>query len=102
MATILSKNDYYHLYLTELVQYNEQPFMDLTTNETETMIGNLWEGLYKNYFLGIKKQNGSMESPIGSTVPLILIKKDYSQLFVVTETADGELIILKQLLDFKQ
>ncbi|MGG6431235.1 hypothetical protein ACPF7I_09790 [Anoxybacillus sp. D401a] len=102
MATILSKDDYYHLYLTELVQYNEQPFMDLTTNETETMIGNLWEGLYKNYFLGIKKQNGSMESPIGSTVPLILIKKDYSKLFVVTETADGELIILKQLLDFKQ
>ncbi|WP_461200581.1 hypothetical protein [Anoxybacillus sp. TBDG-1] len=102
MDKILEKDDYYHLYLPELVQYNEQPFMDLTTNETEMMIGNLWEGLYKNYFLGIKKQNGSIESPIGSTVPLILIKKDYSKLFVVTETADGELIILKQLLDFKQ
>lgn len=102
MGNILPADDYYHLYLPELVQYNEQPFMDLTTNETETMIGNLWEGLYKNYFLGIKKQNGSIESPIGSTVPLILIKKDYSKLFVVTETADGELAILKQLLEFKQ
>ncbi|MBB6175301.1 hypothetical protein HNQ82_000111 [Anoxybacillus tengchongensis] len=100
MDKILKKDDYYHLYLPELVQYNEQPFMDLTTNETEVMVGNLWEGLYKNYFLGIKKQNGSIESPIGSTVPLILIKKDYSQLFVVTETADGELVILKQLLEF--
>ncbi|MGJ7034964.1 hypothetical protein [Anoxybacillus eryuanensis] len=100
MGGILEKDDYYHLYLPELVQYNEQPFMDLTTNETEVMVGNLWEGLYKNYFLGIKKQNGSIESPIGSTVPLILIKKDYSKLFVVTETADGELVILKQLLEF--
>ncbi|KFZ42134.1 hypothetical protein CS060_13220 [Anoxybacillus flavithermus] len=102
MDDIFEKDDYYHLYLPELVQYNEQPFMDLTTNETETMIGNLWEGLYKNYFLGIKKQNGSIESPIGSTVPLILIKKDYSKLFVVTEAADGELVILKQLLEFTQ
>ncbi|CUA79890.1 hypothetical protein [Anoxybacillus suryakundensis] len=100
MDKILKKDDYYHLYLPELVQYNEQPFMDLTTNETEVMVGNLWEGLYKNYFLGIKKQNGSIESPIGSTVPLILIKKDYSKLFVVTETADGEIVILKQLLEF--
>lgn len=55
MGNILPADDYYHLYLPELVQYNEQPFMDLTTNETEMMIGNLWEGLYKNYFLGIKK-----------------------------------------------
>ncbi|WP_041638129.1 hypothetical protein [Anoxybacillus flavithermus] len=102
MGNILQADDYYHLYLPELVQYNEQPFMDLTTNETKIMIGNLWEGLYKNYFLGIKKQNGSIESPIGSTVPLILIQKDYSKLFVVTETADGELVILKQLLEFTQ
>ncbi|WP_297989212.1 hypothetical protein [Anoxybacillus sp.] len=102
MNDILQTDEYYHLYLTELVQYNEQPFMDLTTNETEIMIGNLWEGLYKNYFLGIKKQNGSIESPIGSTVPLILIKKDYSKLLVITETADGELVILKQLLEFTQ
>lgn len=102
MGDILPKDDYYHLYLTELVQYNEQPFMDLTTKQTEVMIGNLWEGLYKNYFLGIKKQNGSIESPIGSTVPLILIHKHYSKLFVVTETADGELVILKQLLELAQ
>jgi hypothetical protein len=98
----LQKDQYYHLYLPELIAYNEQPFMDLTLEQTERMIGNLWEGLYKNYFLGIKKRNGTTVSPIGSTIPLILISKDYRYLLVITETADGEPIRLIQLLQFPQ
>jgi hypothetical protein len=98
----LQKEQYYHLYLPELIAYNEQPFMDLTLEQTERMIGNLWEGLYKNYFLGIKKRNGTTVSPIGSTIPLILISKDYRYLLVITETADGEPIQLIQLLQLPQ
>ncbi|KDE47644.1 MULTISPECIES: hypothetical protein [unclassified Geobacillus] len=94
----LSKKDYYALYLPELVAYTEQPLPGLSTAKTQTVIGRLWEGLYKSYILGIKKEDGSILSPIGSTMPLILIRKDYSRLFVLIEAKTGEKVMLVQLL----
>ncbi|MFC0296962.1 hypothetical protein [Geobacillus jurassicus] len=94
----LSKEDYYALYLPELVAYTEQPLPGLSTATTQAIIGRLWEGLYKSYILGIKKEDDSILSPIGSTMPLILIRKDYSRLFVLTETETGEKVMLVQLL----
>jgi hypothetical protein len=67
-----------------------------TSAETARIIGNLWEGLYKNYFLGIKKADGSIISPIGSTIPLILLANDKTHLLVLTEAANGESILLRQ------
>jgi hypothetical protein len=92
----IRKKNYYHFYLPELIVYNEQPFSDLSTEKTQKIIGNLWEGLYKNYFLGIKKKNGMIISPIGSTMPAILISKDYTHLIVLFEARDGEKIQLIQ------
>ncbi|MCM2531646.1 hypothetical protein NDK43_03560 [Neobacillus pocheonensis] len=67
-----------------------------TSTETARIIGNLWEGLYKNYFLGIKKADGTIVSPIGSTIPLILVANNKTHLLVLTETANGEPILLRQ------
>ncbi|GMN98054.1 hypothetical protein [Parageobacillus thermoglucosidasius] len=92
----IQKQQYYSLYLPDLIVYNEQPLPDLSMEKTQEIIGKLWEGLYKSYFLGIKKEDGSILSPIGSTTPLILISKDYSHLLVLTETKDGEKIRLTQ------
>lgn len=92
----IQKQQYYSLYLPDLIVYNEQPLPDLSMEKTQEIIGKLWEGLYKSYFLGIKKEDGSILSPIGSTMPLILISKDYSHLLVLTETKDGEKIRLIQ------
>ncbi|MBA2873475.1 hypothetical protein [Thermaerobacillus caldiproteolyticus] len=92
----IQEKNYYHLYLPELIVYNEQPFPDLSFEKTQEIIGKLWEGLYRNYFLGIKREDGSVISPIGSTVPLILLSKDYSHLIVLTETKNGEKIQLVQ------
>jgi hypothetical protein len=66
--------------------------------ETQRVVGNLWEGLYKNYLLGIKKADGTVESPLGSTIPLILVANDKSHLLALTETAKGEPILLRQLI----
>jgi hypothetical protein len=88
--------NYYHVYLPELIVYNEQPFPDLSLEKTQEIIGNLWEGLYKNYFLGMKRKDGSVISPIGSTIPLILLSKDYSHLIVLTEAKNGEKFQLLQ------
>jgi hypothetical protein len=91
----IREKNYYHFYLPELIVYNEQPFPDLSMEKTQKIIGNLWEGLYKNYFLGIKK-NGTVVSPIGSTMPVIFISKDYTHLIVFFETRDGKKIRLIQ------
>lgn len=92
----IREQNYYHFYLPELLVYNEQPFPDLSQEKTQEIIGNLWEGLYKNYFLGIKQKDGTLTSPLGSTIPLLLISKDYSHLIVLTKTKNGETVQLVQ------
>jgi hypothetical protein len=82
-----------------LSQFNEQTkniLPGFSKTETARIVGNLWEGLYKNYFLGIKKADGTSENPNGSTLPLILIATNKTHLFVLTETEKGEPILLRQ------
>lgn len=67
-----------------------------TKEETAEIMGRLWEGLYKNYILGIKKADGTSVNPAGSTIPLILLANNKSHLLVITETAAGEPILLRQ------
>jgi hypothetical protein len=74
-------------------------FPGFTKGETDRIEGNLWEGLYKNYLLGIKKADGTTVSPIGSTMPLILLANDKTHLLVLTETANGEPILLRQMIE---
>jgi hypothetical protein len=84
-----------------LSQFNEQAkdaLPGFTKSETAAVVGNLWEGLYKNYLLGIKKADGTSESSKGSTLPLILIAIDKTNLLVLTETASGEPILLRQMM----
>ncbi|WP_027407797.1 hypothetical protein [Anoxybacteroides tepidamans] len=92
----INEKHYYHFYLPELLSYNEQPFPDLSQEKTQKMIGYLWEGLYKNYFLGIRQKDGTVVSPLGSTIPLLLISKDYSHLIVLTKAKNGETVQLIQ------
>lgn len=89
----------YHAYpLTDFSQRAKAGFPGFTKAETINMIGRLWEGLYKNYFLGITKQDGTKVDSTGSTIPLILLAKDKSHLLVLTETESGDSILLRQLL----
>jgi hypothetical protein len=84
-----------------LSQFNEQAkdaLQGFTKSETAAVVGNLWEGLYKNYLLGIKKADGTSESSKGSTLPLILVAIDKTHLLVLTETASGEPILLRQMM----
>ncbi|MCQ6266212.1 hypothetical protein M1K46_11105 [Fictibacillus sp. WQ 8-8] len=82
--------------LNDLPQYQNSPLPGFTQDQTNKIIGNLWEGLYKNYFLGVKKSNGSKVDPIGSSMPLILFSKDKTHLMVLFKLKDGEYIQLIQ------
>lgn len=84
--------------LTEIYRYAEKPLLGFTAKETNEIIGRLWEGLYKNYFLSIKNIDGTETDPIGSTIPLIMIAKNKSHLLVISKLKTGEVMLLKQLI----
>ncbi|KUP05979.1 hypothetical protein Q75_09940 [Bacillus coahuilensis p1.1.43] len=94
----IDKDNFNVFTLSELVDYNERPLPGFTEEETERLIGNLWEGLYKNYFLGIKKESGEVVEPFDSTIPLLLISKDKKFLYVLI-IKDNEPVIFKQVLE---
>jgi hypothetical protein len=92
----LSDYQAFPLNLFQKIVKNDLP--GFTREKTEKIVGQLWEGLYKNYFLGIKNADGTNVSPIGSTLPLILIANNKTHLLVLTETANGDPILLRQMI----
>jgi hypothetical protein len=87
---------YRRIPLTEIDQFQTEPIPGLTTKETTKFLGGLWEGLYKNYVLGIDI-NGSAVSPLGSTEPLIVIPKENpDHVFILFRTADDTPVQLMQ------
>ncbi len=92
----LPTNQYHIISLTDLAQYNNAPLFGMSEAKTQETIGKLWEGLYKNYFLGIKLQDGTIVEPIGSSEPHLLISKDLTHLLVLFQTNEGQPIKLIQ------
>jgi hypothetical protein len=86
----------YPISLIELVKYQSTPLPGLTEEESTKVLGQLWEGLYKNYLLGIQISEEETVSPLGSKVPLILIGKDKSHLIILIETKNGQKVQLIQ------
>lgn len=78
--------------LTELYQYNKKPLASLSDKETNRVIGQLWEGLYKNYIIPITTNHHDSSSHV---IPLILIDKNNTHLYVLYEL-NGKEFILKQ------
>ncbi|MEH7492781.1 hypothetical protein [Neobacillus niacini] len=94
----INLKNYHALPLSQFNELAKDVLPGFTKSETGAIVGNLWEGLYKNYILGIKKADGTSENPKGSTLPLILIAKDKTHLLVLTETASLEPILLRQMI----
>ena len=92
-------NEYQGFPLTRFNGKAKVALLGFSKKETERIEGNLWEGLYANYFLGIKKADGTSVSPMGSTIPLILVAKNKTHLLVLTETLAGEPILLRQRIE---
>ncbi|WP_062355863.1 hypothetical protein [Bacillus kwashiorkori] len=84
------------LSLMDLPNYATKPLPNFSQQQTNKLIGQLSEGIYKNYFLGIRKKDGTFIKPLGSTIPFILLSKNKQSIYVVFETKEGESILLKQ------
>ncbi|SES83708.1 hypothetical protein SAMN05216389_102400 [Oceanobacillus limi] len=77
------ESDNYHLIpLTELYQYQSKNFPKLSRARTDKIIGQLWEGLYKNYIIPI---TDSKEMKSSSYMPIILLDKQNTHLYVLFE-----------------
>ncbi|WP_077326977.1 hypothetical protein [Virgibacillus siamensis] len=74
----INSSKYKPVPLTKLYMYNDQPLPSFTQEETNQIIGQLWEGLYKNYIL-----NAKVDQQIKSYVPLILFDKQHKHLLVL-------------------
>ncbi|MGG3913428.1 hypothetical protein [Rossellomorea vietnamensis] len=90
--------EYTPIPLTSLPMYDGRPLEGYTRQEWDRLIGNLWEGLYKNYYLGIKKEDGSIVESIDSAIPLLLVKKDKKEVLVLLVDQNGDASLLRQLI----
>ncbi|MDC3413391.1 hypothetical protein NC797_10700 [Aquibacillus sp. 3ASR75-11] len=82
--------------LTKLTQFETKPIPGLNQEQTEQVIGQLWEGLYKNYVLEISS-NMNENQPIKSYIPLILFDKEAKHLLVLYQDQNGN---KKQLIQY--
>jgi hypothetical protein len=92
----IDRNNYHVISLHSLTGYNEKALPGFNQPKSQEIIGKLWEGLYKNYFINITTKSGQKISPIGSSMPYILLSKDKTHLFVLFQTATGENVQLIQ------
>ncbi|MFD0048355.1 hypothetical protein ACFVHQ_03270 [Actinomycetes bacterium NPDC127524] len=92
----INENLYTTLSLTDLPQQKNVFFSAFPSSKREEIIGKLWEGIYKNIALGIKKENGTVISPEGSTIPQLLLSKNKSELLVLLTASDGTPVLLRQ------
>jgi len=84
--------------LTALPSEQKTFLASFTPARQQEIVGRLWEGLYKNYILGIKKEDGTVVDPQNSTIPLLLLDNNHRELLILLTTGDGTPLLLRQQL----
>ncbi|MCR6106376.1 hypothetical protein HXA34_08795 [Salipaludibacillus agaradhaerens] len=85
--------------LLDLPDYAQTPLPGLNEKETFATLGRLWEGFYRYYILGINTFTEETYSPIGNSLPHVLIHQDGTHLLLVYEMKDGTRQQLLQMID---
>ncbi len=78
----IDSNHYLTVPLTDLAKYQEEPLPSLTMEQTEKIMGQLWEGLYKNYIIPVVNTENE---ELNSYIPIVLFDKDQKHLLVLYE-----------------
>lgn len=93
----INEASYIAVPLTHLYTYNEKELPGTTQEETDQIIGQLWEGLYKNY---IVPAANTKKNTSPNYVPLILFDKDQSHLIVLFELNGKKEKLIQKYPDF--
>lgn len=80
----IDPDNYYAVPLTELYVYDNKSLPSLTQAQTDKIMGQLWEGLYKNYVIPALENQDSAQQYANYT-PLILFDKNNTHLLVIFE-----------------
>jgi len=80
--------------LTDLVKYENKNLPGRNEKETMKVIGQLWEGLYKNYIILLADENNVHASHY---VPLILVAKNNDHLLVFFELNNKKQKLIQKL-----
>ncbi|MFA1820415.1 hypothetical protein ACDX78_09545 [Virgibacillus oceani] len=78
----INQKDYLAVPLTQLDKYQDEPLPSMTQAETDKIIGQLWEGLYKNYIIPIVSEDADRAH---SYIPIVLFDKNQEHLQVLFE-----------------
>ena len=92
----LNKEEYQIISLTNLPTQGNEIFKNYPEKKQEELIGKLWEGIYKNYLLGIRKADGSLVDPEGSSIPQLLVANNRREILLLFTLKDGTPIMLRQ------
>ncbi|MFC4404214.1 hypothetical protein [Gracilibacillus xinjiangensis] len=91
-AQQIDTNGYDLIPLTSLYIYTKQPIDGLSQEETDRVIGQLWEGLYREYILPVS----NIKKTSHQIIPIILIDKTRDHLIVLFNDENNELKLLRQ------
>lgn len=73
----LDASDYTLIPLTDIITYQSQPIPNYTMEDTNRIIGQLWEGLYKKYVVSLSNKTGN------HYMPILLLATDQSHLILL-------------------
>lgn len=90
----IQKEDYYFIPLTDLYRYESENFPNFNREETDEILGKLWEGIYKNYIVLLHDEQYRTSAHY---IPLILLAKDKSHLYVIFELNDEREKLIQQI-----
>lgn len=88
----INQENYELIPLASLQTYNDKPLLTFTQAETNKIIGQLWEGLYKSYLIPLLEPSTSDKN---TYMPIILFSHDKTHLFVLYEQ-NNEIMTLYQ------
>jgi len=78
----IKQEDYLAVPLTQVDKYQDEPLPSMTQAETDKIMGQLWEGLYKNYIIPIVNED---PDSVHSYIPIVLFDKNHDHLQVLFE-----------------
>lgn len=88
-------NDYHSIPLTTLSEYENKPLPSMNQEKTDRVVGQLWEGLYKNYLMPYIDSDRKLIS----YTPLILLAKDGDELLVLFEMNREKVKLIQKIGD---
>lgn len=92
----INKEQYQVISLPDLPTQVNQIFGIFPKKKREELVGKLWEGIYKNYLLGVRKEDGSFVRPEGSSIPQLLVANNHREILFLFTLKDGTPIMLRQ------